>query len=791
MRWKKCPRRKRKRRRDYKIQEVIKRRQIILVQVVKEERGNKGVALTTYLSLAGRYCVLMPNTARGGGISRKITDIQDRRRLKEVAKSIDVPEGTGLIVRTAGANRTKTEIKRDFDYLLRLWENVRDLTLKSTAPSLVYEEGSLIKRSIRDLYNKDVESVVVEGEGAYKEAKDFMKMLMPSHARNVKIHKDPRPLFSRNQIDSQLDGLFSPQVTLPSGGYLVINQTEALVAIDVNSGKSTREHSIETTALKTNLEAAQEVGRQLRLRDLAGLIVIDFIDMEEKRNNRKVEGKLKEVLKSDRARIQVGRISPFGLLEMSRQRMRSGVLEGSTRICDVCEGRGYIRSVESCALSVLRGIEDHLLNRRNLENLAVRCQEEVALYILNQKRDNIGAIETAYGITVYVETGTGERGSDFSIAKADGPARSRVDSAQVVSIETAFSGSEAEAASVARSETRDGDEEGQPKKRKRRRGRRGGRRSRSRAEASADQTSPAAEAVAAAQDGQDGGEEEGRGRRRRKRGSRKQGAQASEPAIDLANAPQPEMDFSSVDDGDPWDTTPEPVKRKKKKEVDQAAEAEEKQSAEVSHSEPSDVKKGAEEAPTVAEADEKPKRRRSAKKAKTEKLDVDEEKASAASAKVEESAAEEPKKPRRRRATKKNASEEAGSEDEASARAPEETVSESAEEEQEKPKARKRRMTKKKALEEEKAETKVAAQKAEKISSEGAEDLGEKPKTRRRASSPTKKKKASGKPKKEASEVNGETAAVATKETEDAPSSMPPPETERPARRGWWQRNKG
>ncbi|HHN72974.1 MAG TPA: ribonuclease E/G, partial [Thermopetrobacter sp.] len=326
-------RRPRKRQRQYKIQEVIKRRQVMLVQVVKEERGNKGAALTTYLSLAGRYCVLMPNTARGGGISRKITDPKDRKRLKKIAQEIAVPEGMGLIIRTAGAQRTKAEIKRDFDYLLRLWENIRELTLKSTAPALIYEEGNLIKRAIRDLYSKDVAEILVEGEGAYREARAFMKMMMPSHARNVKLYREPVPLFARHRVDQQLDSLFSPIAPLPSGGYLVINQTEALVSIDINSGKSTREHSIEDTALKTNLEAAEEIARQLRLRDLAGLIVIDFIDMEEKRNNRAVERRLKEALKSDRARIQVGRISHFGLLEMSRQRLRQGMLENATRPC--------------------------------------------------------------------------------------------------------------------------------------------------------------------------------------------------------------------------------------------------------------------------------------------------------------------------------------------------------------------------------------------------------------------------------------------------------------------------
>jgi ribonuclease E len=316
-------------------------------------------------------------------------------------REIEVPEGMGLIVRTAGAQRTKTEIKRDYDYLLRVWENVRDLTLTSTAPSLVYEEGSLIKRAIRDLYNKDVEDVVVEGEDGYREAKDFMKMLMPSHARNVKLHKDTRPLFSRHKVDSQLDSLFSPSVTLQSGGYLVMNQTEALVAIDINSGKATREHNIEDTALKTNMEAAEEIARQLRLRDLAGLIVIDFIDMDEKRNNRAVERRLKEALKNDRARIQVGRISHFGLLEMSRQRLRQGMLEGSTRPCPHCEGTGLVRSVSSSALSVLRGIEENLMSRK-AENLTVYCHPEVVNYIVNDKRDHLLSLENSYGVSIFM-----------------------------------------------------------------------------------------------------------------------------------------------------------------------------------------------------------------------------------------------------------------------------------------------------------------------------------------------------------------------------------------------------
>ena len=489
--------RKRAPRKNYKIQEVIKRRQVLLIQVVKEERGNKGAALTTYMSLAGRYCVLMPNTARGGGISRKITDASDRRRLKDVIREVEVPEGMGLIVRTAGAQRTKTEIRRDYDYLLRMWESVRELTLKSAAPTLVYEEGNLIKRSIRDLYSKDIEEVVVEGEEGFREAKDFMKMLMPSHARNVKLYKDTRQLFTRHQVESQLDGLFTPNVTLPSGGYIVMNQTEALVSIDINSGKATREHSIEDTALKTNLEAAVEISRQLRLRDLAGLIVIDFIDMEENRNNRAVERKLKDALKNDRARIQVGRISHFGLLEMSRQRLRQGMMESSTMQCSHCEGTGVIRGVSSCALSVLRGIEEHLLSRKP-ESLDVRVHPEVAFYIFNEKRDHLLSLEENYGISIYVlpdaeraladsiiERKPDRKGptprpvsSDTAVAMGDGmeaneePAVSDAD-------DTDADDTDADEADNKRNDEVQLDENGEPrKKRRRRRGRRGGRKQR-------------------------------------------------------------------------------------------------------------------------------------------------------------------------------------------------------------------------------------------------------------------------------------------------------------------------
>jgi ribonuclease E len=388
-------------RRQYKIQEVIKRRQVMLVQVVKEERGTKGAALTTYLSLAGRYCVLMPNTARGGGISRKITSADDRKKLREIAEELEVPEGMGVILRTAGAARTKQEVKRDFEYLLRIWEQVRDLTLKSTAPTLVYEEGSLAKRSIRDLYSKDIDEIVVAGENGYKDAKEFMRMLMPSHAKNVKHYNDSQPIFTRYGIEGQLDAMFSPTVQLRSGGYIVINQTEALVAIDVNSGRSTREHHIEDTALKTNIEASEEVARQLRLRDLAGLIVIDYIDMDEKRNNRTVERRLKDALRHDRARIQVGRISHFGLMEMSRQRIRTSVLESSTEKCPHCGGSGHVRSVSSVALQLLRAVEEMLL-KGPTHNLIVRTRPEIALYVLNHKRAHLQELEVRFKVTLTV-----------------------------------------------------------------------------------------------------------------------------------------------------------------------------------------------------------------------------------------------------------------------------------------------------------------------------------------------------------------------------------------------------
>jgi ribonuclease E len=388
-------------RRRYKIQDVIQRRQVLLVQVVKEERGNKGAALTTYLSLAGRYCVLMPNTSHGGGISRKISNGADRKRLKSIMSDLNLPKTMGLIVRTAGLSRTKTEIKRDFDYLARLWDEIRERTLSSTAPALIYRDSDLIKRAIRDLYHREIEEVIVEGEEGYKAARGFMKLLMPSHVRRVHLHSETTPLFQRQGVEDQLSAMYQPIVQLKSGGYLVINPTEALVSIDINSGRSTREHNIEQTAFNTNLEAAQEIARQLRLRDMAGLIVIDFIDMEQSSHVRKVEKAMKEALKNDRARIQVGRISSFGLMEMSRQRLRTGVLEASTKPCPHCEGTGLMRTAASAGLSALRILEDEAARGRG-ERIQLRAGREAAIYVLNKKRGELADIEQRYGVMIEI-----------------------------------------------------------------------------------------------------------------------------------------------------------------------------------------------------------------------------------------------------------------------------------------------------------------------------------------------------------------------------------------------------
>ncbi|WP_421759769.1 Rne/Rng family ribonuclease [Devosia sp.] len=538
--------------RQYKIQEVIKRRQVMLVQVVKEERGNKGAALTTYLSLAGRYSVLMPNTARGGGISRKITNAADRKRLKDIVGDLEVPPGQGIILRTAGASRTKAEVKRDFEYLQRLWENVRSLTLKSQAPCLVYEEGSLIKRTIRDLYNKEIDELFVAGDEAYREAKDFMRMIMPSHAKNVQLYTEDAPLFSKFGIEGQLDQMFSPQVTLPSGGYIVINPTEALVSIDVNSGRSTKEHNIEDTALQTNLEASDEIARQLRLRDLAGLIVIDYIDMVENRSNRAVERKLKEALKDDRARIQVGRISHFGLLEMSRQRIRFGVVESSTHKCPTCQGTGLVRSVESLALMVMRSVEDYVMKKPG-QSINLKVPTDVALYILNSKRGTLNALELKYNLSITILADDHVGPTHFAIER--GEARQldreqtagthvRVDTATLVETDADAADAavededeeieETSSSSEERTTTARSEEGGERGGRRRRRRRRGGERDDRPAQPQQQQQPRQVTEAAAPADDEDDGDGEGEGtteagaprddsdepRRRRRRGRR-------------------------------------------------------------------------------------------------------------------------------------------------------------------------------------------------------------------------------------------------------------------------------
>nr|WP_295740838.1 ribonuclease E/G [uncultured Acidocella sp.] len=467
--------------RNYKIQDVIHRRQIMLVQVVKEERGNKGAALTTYLSLAGRFSVLMPNSPTGGGVSRKITSQTDRRRLKETMAELDIPPGMGMIVRTAGANRPKPEIKRDCEYLLRLWDDIRDKTMESSAPALIYEEASLIKRAIRDVYTKDVEDILVDGVEGFKAARDFMRMLMPANARKVQLWQEGQPLFSRHQVEAQLDAMLNPVVQLRSGGYIVINQTEALVAIDVNSGRSTRERSIEDTALRTNMEAAEEVAKQLRMRDLAGLIVIDFIDMESRRNNAAVERKLKDALKHDRARIQVGSISHFGLMEMSRQRLRPSLTEASLITCPHCAGMGHVRSPESAALHILRAIEDEGAKFKSAE-ICIYLPPEIAFYLFNHKRERLSAIEERYSMRVVFEADARLTGTNFRLERtrahtAPPPAPAPMKAERVleaVAAEADEADAELDEAETTETAEAAPSERGERKRRRRRRGRRRG-----------------------------------------------------------------------------------------------------------------------------------------------------------------------------------------------------------------------------------------------------------------------------------------------------------------------------
>jgi len=614
--------------RRYKIQEVVKVRQILLVQVVKEERGNKGAALTTYLSLAGRYCVLMPNTARGGGISRKITNAADRKKLKEIAQGIEVPDGAGLIVRTAGAKRTKTEIKRDYEYLQRMWEQIRSLTLESIAPAMIYEEGDLIKRSIRDLYNREIDEILVEGDAGYRNAKDTMKMIMPSHAKNVKHYQDGKPLFARYQVESFMDGMFNPTVQLKSGGYLVIGITEALVAIDVNSGRATKEGSIEQTALKTNLEAAAEVARQLRLRDLAGLIVIDFIDMEERRNNTAVEKLMKDKLKTDRARIQVGRISGFGLMEMSRQRLRPGMLEATTQPCQHCHGTGLLRSEDNMGLSILRDIEEEGARRRSKEVL-VKVPVAIANFLINQKREAITQIETAHGMSVRVEADPALISPDYSLEKFKSATRfvaeakaavSSVDIALMEEIDEATPDEEIEEAPAPVGTE---DEDQPKKKRRRRRRRRGGGQG---DQAGTDGTEGSVE-------GEDAGEAS-------------EDAPVVEEAAALVETPEDAAEEKPAE-------KPKRTRRpRKKKSDDDAVAADAPADAEVTEA---PAEGAAEAEPDAAEEKPKPKRTRTRKK-KVEDVTVDADAAPEGEAAAE---VEEKPKPKRTRTRKKKVEEDA------------------------------------------------------------------------------------------------------------------------------------
>ncbi len=602
----------------YKIQEVIKVRQILLIQVVKEERGNKGAALTTYLSLAGRYCVLMPNTARGGGISRKITNAADRKKLKEIAGSMTVPEGAGLIIRTAGSQRTKAEIKRDYEYLQRMWEQIRELTLKSIAPAKIYEEGDLIKRSIRDLYSKEIDEVIVAGEQGYRTAKDFMKMIMPSHAKNVKFYTEQLPLYARYQVEGYLGGMFNPTVQLPSGGYIVIGITEALVAIDVNSGRATKEGSIEQTALKTNLEAADEVARQLRLRDLAGLIVIDFIDMDERRNNASVEKRFKDKLKTDRARIQVGRISGFGLMEMSRQRLRPGMLEATTQMCSHCHGTGLLRSDDNVALSIIRALEEEGVRGRSKEVL-IKAPISIANFLMNGKREHIADIEARYGMSVRIECDPTLVSPDFAIEKFKTATRVVPDAAPVVTSvvimddddedTTTFVEAEAEAEAETEAEDTAETEDRPKRKRRRRRRRRGG--------------------GGNGPDGQQADSVQAEG-----------DAAPAEQAADAAPAEQPEADAAPVAQEAPAPEEKPKRTRSRKKKLEEKPEADAAPADETA------------EKPEVETAEEAPKpKRRTRKKAAPKAED------SAADPQTEETApaAEEKPKPKRRSRAKPKA----------------------------------------------------------------------------------------------------------------------------------------
>jgi len=645
-------------RRRYKIQDVIQRRQVLLVQVVKEERGNKGAALTTYLSLAGRYTVLMPNSSHGGGISRKISSTSDRKRLKEMVSDLKLPKSMGLIVRTAGMSRTKPEIKRDFDYLARVWDEIREKTLASVAPALIHSDSDLIKRAIRDIYNKEIEEVVVEGAEGYASAKAFMKLLMPSHARRVKAYSDPVPLFQRYGAEDQLRAMYDPMVQLKSGGYLIINPTEALVSIDINSGRSTKEHGIEATALHTNLEAAKEIARQLRLRDMAGLVVIDFIDMEYPSNVRKVEKAMKEALKNDRARIQVGRISSFGLMEMSRQRLRTGVLEATTRPCPHCDGTGLVRTASSAGLSALRLIEDEAAKGKGTI-IRLAASTEAAIYLLNEKRADLVEIEERYGVSVSVVPEGEDEGAKMSVSSS-GPRPVHAPKFEPIIDEDDddlpeeededFAEDEAEERQPRRERAERSEDDGDGGRKKKRRRRRGGRgRNRDRDEGAegseasegeyaedgaADSDSEAEGDEAAVRDDSDTSEGEGRPKKRRRRGGRGRKRRSEDGAEEGAQGSEGEADSDAVTGGE---ADAEAITEAPAADAEPAAEAEEAPAAKPKRVRAPRKKKDAEpvvadEAPAelapeiaTAAADEvaaeetpaeKPKRKRAPRKAK-------------------------------------------------------------------------------------------------------------------------------------------------------------------------------
>ncbi|MEO1044480.1 MAG: Rne/Rng family ribonuclease [Pseudomonadota bacterium] len=615
-------------RRRYKIQDVIHRRQVVLVQVMKEERGNKGAALSTYLSLAGRYCVLMPNSAHGGGISRKISSASDRKRLKSIIAELNLPNTMGCIVRTAGLSRTKTEIKRDFDYLARLWDGIRDKTLKASAPAQIHSDSDLIKRAIRDIYNREIEEVMVEGDDGYRAAKDFMKLLMPSHARRVKHYSDPIPLFQRYGAEDQLNAMYEPVVQLKSGGYLVINPTEALVSIDINSGRSTREHGIEATAVSTNLEAAREIARQLRLRDMAGLVVIDFIDMERSGNIRKVEKAMRDALKSDRARIQVGRISGFGLLEMSRQRLRTGVLEASTRTCPHCNGTGLVRTASSSGLAALRMLEEEAAKGKGSQ-LVMHTSQEASIYVLNNKRAGITDIEQRYGVSIEIlPTGDAE-GAKMTVEVSGPKPGITVDYAPIIDTDE-----EEEAAPEVRD---DEDTEDRPKRKRRRRSRRGKRGGRDRREDSADnaQSQESEDASAEAQTVQEDDEAQQEKPKRPRRSRRRKNDDAPTAEEQAESGDGEKAATGGADDPEGEEKPKKRTRRRKKADSDsgdiisdegaKAETAEEKPKRRRRKKTDSDAETNgsAEAAPEAAPetTEEKPKKRRTRKKAAAKSAD--------------------------------------------------------------------------------------------------------------------------------------------------------------------------